>query len=253
MVQPGIDDTIIIEIPGKPHTFEGVLRPGIDDTLFETPGKPHLFVGCTQHDCIDTLIDVYVKPHAFDDADYHGWTDDFIVVLPPKPLRLVTEAGRAAPRASRNRRAACSRDSPDCYVGNIQPPWTDGTNPADDKLDPHGWMLVDLGPSATDGTSPADEKLDPHGWVLVDLGPSATDGPTIELVTKARYQFHLEQSMTSDPCHADINRDGRVDAADLHDIFDLWGEGNCPADCNGDGIVDAQDVMAVLAMWGSCP
>jgi hypothetical protein len=251
----GIDctDILIEQVPGKPFTFVGVIQPTIDDTLIEAPGKPHTFVGVIQHDCIDTLIEVYVKPHTYDIADHPSATEYFITPLPVKPLRLLPMDGPSCTEGLPDPEACTWKGHPDCYAGNFQHPWTDGSSPADEKLRPHGWRFVDPGPSATDGSSPADEKLDPHGWRFVDPGPPATDGSTPAPVIKASYELNEAHSITNDPCHADINDDGRVDEGDLHAIFDLWGEGSCPADCNGDGIVDARDVMAVLASWGYCP
>ena len=48
---------------------------------------------------------------------------------------------------------------------------------------------------------------------------------------------------------ADLNRDGRVDAADLSILLGAWGTSGA-SDLNGDGTVDAADLAALLAAWG---
>lgn len=53
-----------------------------------------------------------------------------------------------------------------------------------------------------------------------------------------------------DPCPADLNLDGQVDASDLAAVLGAWGS---PAgDLNGDGFTDASDLAAVLGAWGPC-
>ncbi len=49
---------------------------------------------------------------------------------------------------------------------------------------------------------------------------------------------------------ADINGDGRVDAADLSAILAAWGTVNAGADVNEDGSIDGADLALVLALWG---
>ena len=57
----------------------------------------------------------------------------------------------------------------------------------------------------------------------------------------------------SGACSADISGDAVVNAADLAQCLDSWGQsaGN-PADLNGDGVVDAEDLAQVLSSWGPC-
>ncbi len=56
------------------------------------------------------------------------------------------------------------------------------------------------------------------------------------------------------PCPADLDGDGKVDAADLAELLASWGPcAGCPADFNGDGVVDAADLADLLAAWGPCP
>lgn len=53
---------------------------------------------------------------------------------------------------------------------------------------------------------------------------------------------------------ADLDRDGRVDAADLFNLLSQWGpfgeDAACPADLDGDGEVDAGDIVSLLSEWG---
>jgi hypothetical protein len=56
-------------------------------------------------------------------------------------------------------------------------------------------------------------------------------------------------------CDADLNRDGRVDGADLASILAFWGPTGTvfpAADLNHDGRVDGFDLSAVLGSWGPC-
>jgi hypothetical protein len=48
---------------------------------------------------------------------------------------------------------------------------------------------------------------------------------------------------------ADINGDGRVDAADLALVLNAWGSKDISADIDGSGRVDAADLAAVLSAW----
>jgi hypothetical protein len=58
------------------------------------------------------------------------------------------------------------------------------------------------------------------------------------------------------PCLADIDESGAVNAVDLAAILSNWGTnaGKYPrADINADGIVSAPDLAEVLGAWGPCP
>lgn len=49
---------------------------------------------------------------------------------------------------------------------------------------------------------------------------------------------------------ADLNHDGRIDAADLSMLLGMWGTANANADINLDGIVNAIDLSILLSGWG---
>ena len=56
-----------------------------------------------------------------------------------------------------------------------------------------------------------------------------------------------------DPCVADLNGDGIVDAFDLADLLGSWGTCvGCADDLFVDGIVDAADLAILLGNWGPC-
>jgi hypothetical protein len=59
-----------------------------------------------------------------------------------------------------------------------------------------------------------------------------------------------------DPCPADTDESGSIDAEDLAAVLFAWGTdgGKTPeADITRDGTVDANDLSAVLGNWGVCP
>lgn len=48
----------------------------------------------------------------------------------------------------------------------------------------------------------------------------------------------------------DYNRDGRVDALDITEVFSAWGAINPVMDVNGDDIVGSHEVTAIVSNWG---
>ena len=55
------------------------------------------------------------------------------------------------------------------------------------------------------------------------------------------------------PCPADLDGNGSVDAADLAALLGSWGTTGGGADLDGNGSVDAADLAALLGAWGACP
>lgn len=57
-----------------------------------------------------------------------------------------------------------------------------------------------------------------------------------------------------DPCPADLDGDGYVNANDLSGVISQWGQmGWClAADLNGDGLVDGADMSVIFDQWGYC-
>ncbi len=61
-------------------------------------------------------------------------------------------------------------------------------------------------------------------------------------------------AVSAQPCSADINGNGAVDAGDLALLLGAWGTNpGHSADLNGDTLVDAADLAFVLGGWGPCP
>jgi hypothetical protein len=83
--------------------------------------------------------------------------------------------------------------------------------------------------------------LSSNGWLTLRAGDS-TNG----LYAIAR----IKLGATTNPCPADVNGSGAVDASDLAALLAGWG-GASP-DLNGDGIVNAADLATILAAWGPC-
>ena len=59
-------------------------------------------------------------------------------------------------------------------------------------------------------------------------------------------------TQSSQPCPADIDNNGVVDAGDLGILLVLWGHAKTAADLNHDGIVNAADLGILLVEWGPC-
>ena len=70
----------------------------------------------------------------------------------------------------------------------------------------------------------------------------ATGGGTGTLTTSC---------VATQPCDADLNLDGLVDASDLAEVLNGWG--TTIADINGDGTTDGADLAVLLNAWGDCP
>lgn len=51
------------------------------------------------------------------------------------------------------------------------------------------------------------------------------------------------------PGAADLNKDGRVNVADLSALLSAWGKSNVPADLDGSGKVDVADLSQLLTTW----
>ena len=83
--------------------------------------------------------------------------------------------------------------------------------------------------------------LSSNGWLTLRAADTANG-----LYAVAR----IRVGATSNPCPADVNGSGAVDASDLAAVLAGWG-GASP-DLNGDGIVNASDLATILAAWGPC-
>ena len=81
-----------------------------------------------------------------------------------------------------------------------------------------------------------------NGWLALRAGDTATG-----LYAIAR----IKVGPNGNPCPADVNGSGTVDAADLAGLLAGWGTSS--PDLNGDGTVNAADLAALLTAWGACP
>ena len=58
---------------------------------------------------------------------------------------------------------------------------------------------------------------------------------------------HIEHAVQN---LADIDRDGRINGADIAVLLGSWGAcGDCPADITGDGNVGGDDLSQILGGW----
>lgn len=63
--------------------------------------------------------------------------------------------------------------------------------------------------------------------------------------------FVVSNSGGGNPCPADLDGSGEVNAADLAALLGSWGTAG--ADLDGDGTTAASDLAALLGSWGACP
>lgn len=80
-----------------------------------------------------------------------------------------------------------------------------------------------------------------NGWLALRAGDTVNG-----LYAIAR----IKVGPTGNPCPADINGSGAVDAADLAGLLAGWGTSS--PDLNADGTVNAADLAALLTAWGAC-
>ncbi len=112
-----------------------------------------------------------------------------------------------------------------------------------------GWssvdqLAIDAGITIPDGwflSMPLGMSQDCLTIVGTAWGPGGISSP-----------FVLDLRASSQPCTADLNGDGLVDAADLTEILAQWGSIGGNGDLNGDGLVDAADLTIALSEWGPC-
>ena len=56
----------------------------------------------------------------------------------------------------------------------------------------------------------------------------------------------------SEPCRADLDADGTVDASDLALVLVAWGTADARCDFDTNGVVSGEDLATVLIHWGGC-
>ena len=112
-----------------------------------------------------------------------------------------------------------------------------------------GWRMA---PNGNGGYSWQCVNIDPpqdYYWVadfLNNQDSCSGDPPNQNLDIQVDV---IEPESPSRQLAADLNRDGRVDAADAGVLFQNWGAST--GDLNGDGIVDAADASRLFAEWGA--
>lgn len=80
-----------------------------------------------------------------------------------------------------------------------------------------------------------------NGWLALRAADTAN----------GRYAIaRIKVGPTANPCPADVNASGTVDAADLAALLAGWGTAS--PDLDGDGSVNAADLAALLTAWGAC-
>lgn len=83
--------------------------------------------------------------------------------------------------------------------------------------------------------------------------PNAGHGALGTAANEAAAAWILERLTASRACSGDLDRDGRVDGADVSALLAAWGSCSaCVADINGDGVVDGVDLGAMIGSWGVC-
>ncbi len=129
-------------------------------------------------------------------------------------------------------------------------------------------QVVDAFDNQEDGTTACDEALYVE---VLEVGPGAT------LITQGCRVYYnglinngsipelgTDVLQILEPCPADLNSDGAVNAADLATLLGAWGPcpepcepgdpaDTCPADLDGDCLVAASDLATLLGSWGPCP
>lgn len=90
--------------------------------------------------------------------------------------------------------------------------------------------------------------------LIPESGPAATTA-TITVFHGVESVFTERVVIVRTSERTDINRDGRVDSADLTVLLSSWGPClpgvACPADLDSDGRVDGRDISALVASWHS--
>lgn len=98
-----------------------------------------------------------------------------------------------------------------------------------------------------DGTfAPSHVKYCPGtlAWTLGTFDPTTSDDTPGLANTDCVY---------TNPCPADLDGNGAVDAGDLATLLGAWGGTGGAADLDGNGSVDAGDLATLLGAWGPCP
>ncbi|MCH8052610.1 MAG: hypothetical protein IH895_00980 [Planctomycetes bacterium] len=129
-------------------------------------------------------------------------------------------------------------------------------NPGDS--DPLPDDITNSEPDAPDSTQVSFEylgagltysSLTPDTVVLRDLSPKNNGGAGVNVL----WGDFAVGFVLGDPCAADFNGDGLVNAFDLAELLGHWGVNPAhPGNFTGDAAIDAADLVILLSYWGSC-
>jgi formylglycine-generating enzyme required for sulfatase activity len=123
---------------------------------------------------------------------------------------------------------------------------TYGTGGASTNLTLNGTSIVGFRFTLDGGTH--------YGWFRVSLSDTYSAQP--RSIVEWAYESTPGASsaagvVPSDPCPADIDGNGLVNAGDLGKLLSEWGNPCCGSDIDGDGQVGAADIAALLSDWGA--
>ncbi len=121
-----------------------------------------------------------------------------------------------------------------------------------------GGRTLTLGGGVADsGSQPLDLPVGPVAVPLPTLPPGGTANLlfsgtllSVDFTTDLGLNLVATEDPATDP--ADLNGDGRVDAADIGLLIAAWGPcPGCSADIDGNGLVDSGDLGLLIAAWSS--
>ena len=123
---------------------------------------------------------------------------------------------------------------------------TYGTGGASTNLTLNGTSIVGFRFTLDGGTH--------YGWFRVSLSDTYAGQP--RSIVDWAYESTVGApiaagALPSDPCPADIDGNGLVNAGDLGKLLSEWGNPCCGSDIDGDGQVGAADMSAILSDWGA--
>lgn len=111
------------------------------------------------------------------------------------------------------------------------------------------WLALERGFSSGYNALPARSKLD-HPEVRYVWNPDRGCG-CFEF--RINFRGRRRSLQFSDPCPADFDGDGLVNASDLAELLGHWGPDPFhPGNFTGDGAIDTADLVILLDNWGPC-
>lgn len=139
-------------------------------------------------------------------------------------------------------------------VGGNGIQWDDTSDSPEVPWIPEGFAAGRNGPFAFDVTGSirlwSVQPRSNHGWAILPTGERAWrvhghDATDLSL----RPRLEVVVDLPSIDCDADLDGDGRVDAADLGLLIGAFGTTDSVADLDGSGTVDAADLGLLIGAW----